>query len=181
MQNCSAEEWRAVPGFPGYEVSDLGRVRSYRTCWGLRETPSLLKPWPDKDGYLSVSLCGGAARGKGKSGPVSRLVRKVYRLVLEAFDRKRLPGEECAHGDGDRSNNALANISWKTHVENERDKVKHGTHTRGERSGTSKVTEEIVRAIRSDTRSGDAVARDHGLSFQQVSRIRRRERWAHVA
>ncbi|MEW6626581.1 MAG: HNH endonuclease signature motif containing protein [Pseudomonadota bacterium] len=44
----------------------------------------------------------------------------------------------------------------------------------------SKITEDMVRAIRSDPRTNFAIADAFGLSFQQVSKIKRRERWAHV-
>jgi hypothetical protein len=44
----------------------------------------------------------------------------------------------------------------------------------------AKITEAMVRAIREDGRTNFDIADHYGLSFQQVSRIKRRERWAHV-
>lgn len=44
----------------------------------------------------------------------------------------------------------------------------------------AKLTDDQVRAIRKDSRTGFEIADEYGLSYQQVSRIKRRERWAHV-
>jgi hypothetical protein len=45
----------------------------------------------------------------------------------------------------------------------------------------AKLTDDQVRAIRQDARTGFEIANEYGLSYQQVSRIKRRERWTHVA
>jgi hypothetical protein len=44
----------------------------------------------------------------------------------------------------------------------------------------AKLTDDQVRAIRKDSRTGFVIADEYGLSYQQVSRIKRRERWADV-
>ena len=49
------EEWKVIKGFIGYEVSSLGRVRSFRPRNGrgkLKETPAILKTKLDKEGYV---------------------------------------------------------------------------------------------------------------------------------
>lgn len=51
---------------------------------------------------------------------------------------------------------------------------------RGSRCSLAKLTEEIVRAIRLDTRSQPAIARDYGITQSHVSRIKLRKNWAHV-
>ena len=51
---------------------------------------------------------------------------------------------------------------------------------RGTRNGQSKLTEDRIREIRADGRTNFEIATEYGISFQQVSRIKRRERWAHV-
>lgn len=50
----------------------------------------------------------------------------------------------------------------------------------GEDNPQSKLTADDVRSIRADTRVHAEIAKDHGISFQQVSRIKRGERWGHV-
>ena len=51
------EIWKTVQGFENYDVSNLGNVRSWVDNASKRRTlPKLLKPSPDKNGYVSVSL-----------------------------------------------------------------------------------------------------------------------------
>ena len=92
-----------------------------------------------------------------------------------------------------------------THTDNMRDMVSkcrngHNTHPekflgdrgystlhpevyRGERNSNAKLTESDVRLIRqmAQTRTQPEVARAFGITFQTVSKIVRRTRWAHVA
>lgn len=101
------ENWKAVPGYGGlYEVSDLGRVRSY-----ARGTARLLRPGIASHGYPTVAL------GRGKS-------RTVHSLVAEAFLGPRPAGQEVCHRDGDRANPALSNLVYGTRSENNIDASK---------------------------------------------------------
>lgn len=73
MNAISAERWEPIPGFPGYEASSLGRIRSFiraRIVAGVKQ-PRILKQKPNKDGYLLVC--------------VTRKQRTVHRLVACAF------------------------------------------------------------------------------------------------
>lgn len=64
----------------------------------------MLKPYPDKDGYLCVKLHG-------------RTV-KVHHLVLDAFHGERPAGMEGCHGPGGRQDNRSHVLRWDTHPEN---------------------------------------------------------------
>lgn len=136
------EEWRDIPGCPGYQASDLGRVRSCRKKgYGLSKG---LGKWhimtPHDHSYqLSVGL-----RFNKRRRQVG-----VGRLVLEAFVGPCPEGMECCHNDGDRLNNHLENLRWDTHTANVEDSRKHGTMTRGEASPNAKLTDEKVKEIRS--------------------------------
>lgn len=68
----------------------------------------LLSPWPDRDGYLRVSL---------RDEQVF-----VHRLVLEAFHGPRPFGMEGLHGPGGRQDNRAVVLRWGTHRENEQDR-----------------------------------------------------------
>lgn len=64
------EIWKDIYGFPYYQVSTLGRVRSFK--WGKEK---ILKPKKTNNGYLQVGLC--------KNG--KRYWKCIHRLVAEAF------------------------------------------------------------------------------------------------
>lgn len=54
---------------------------------------------------------------------------------------------------------------------------------RGEKSGTAKLTEEDVRAIRARALTGEkksAIVRDYAIGYTQLSRIIKRESWDHI-
>ena len=71
-----------------------------------------------------------------------------------------------------------------TQKDNMVDMVSKKRHMHGERTNTAKITEADVREIRALKEKGvtlSAIATQFGICFQQVSRIVRRERWAHVA
>lgn len=168
MAECSyhSEEWRPIPDFPQYEVSNFGRVRNrnHKGCG-----PRLLRPGNVR-GYQCVAL--------SRDGKMFN--RKVHRLVLEVFVGPCPDGYACAHNDGDRANNRLGNLRWATCLENAQDRQKHGTQLRGETSGKSKLTEELVSEIRNSTESGAAVARRLSLAKTTISAVRRRLTWRHI-
>jgi hypothetical protein len=124
------ERWRPVTGFDGYEVSDLGRVRSWwQSAKGIgargrerAEVPHQLRPFKGKRDKEYLSVCLYATAG-GK--PRNRL---VHRLVLEAFIGPCPSGHEARHfPDLSPLNNRLDNLSWATPKTNYEDKARAGT------------------------------------------------------
>lgn len=111
------EQWRPIPGFPGYEVSDKGRVLSRQMYHGS-DRPRLMSTPTHDDGYRIVHLTADGA---------SRVVR-VHLLVTAAFLGPRPDGMVVRHLDGDAGNNALLNLRYGTASENSFDQVRHGTH-----------------------------------------------------
>lgn len=94
------ERWLPVRGYEGrYEVSDQGRVRSL-----VKGEPRLLAMRTSNRGRVQVPLT--------KDGKKRMLL--AYRLMLEAFVGPCPPGHEASHLDGDKTNNALANLAWET-------------------------------------------------------------------
>ncbi len=118
------ENWVPVLDFEGlYEVSDLGRVRSLDRIrpGGMPWKGRMMSLKPRSDGYIPITLW--------KNG--EQTVRLVHRVVLDSFVGPRPPGLEVLHGDGNRVNNALDNLSWGTHAQNQADVVAHGRHYLG--------------------------------------------------
>lgn len=108
----AAEEWRSIPGFNGYEASNLGRVRSSRRGkWRMQSTH-------DDRGYVRTRLWNG-----------ERMVnRRVHQLVALAFMGPLPDGCEVRHIDGIRNNNIPSNLEHGTSSDNSLDAVNHGTH-----------------------------------------------------
>lgn len=94
------EEWREIDDFPGYFVSDEGRVRGRRK--------SILKEVDGGQGYLKVTL--------SKNG--EHTDKRINRLVAEAFldNPNELP--VVMHLDNNRKNNNVNNLRWGTVSEN---------------------------------------------------------------
>jgi hypothetical protein len=162
------ERWLPVPGHDGYEVSDRGRLRSYRDRQGHpRETPRLLSPGL-VSGYRHIKL--------GRSFQCG-----VHLLVLRAFVGPAPDGMECRHLDGDRQNNVLANLRWGTKAENYDDRRGHGTANDGERHGKAKLTEAAVRLIRASDGDLGALATQFGVSKSAVAHVWYQRSWRHVA
>ena len=171
------EEWRVVIGWPGYEVSDFGRVRSWRQrspgrTWLVRPDlpPRILAPCP-RSGYPSVLFC---VKGVGRKW------FSVHRLVLSIFVGERGPEWQGAHGNGDRLDNRLENLRWATARDNNADKRRHGTRQNGERAGTAKLRQSDIDRIRSAHASGERsadLARDFGVHKNTIWHITSGRSW----
>lgn len=119
------------------------------------------------------------ALGKGGYGNVwdGRNYTNAHRLMC-AMAYGEPEGEmQAAHSCGNRSCVNPQHLRWATQIENDNDKDAHGTRRMGEAVPTSKLTEADVRRIRSSTSRVNELAREFGVGHQQISRIRRGERW----
>src|SRR6185295_6565690 len=146
-KEVGAEQWKAVVGAEGYEVSDAGRVRSYMGSRMRRPgaQPKILSVKPVY-GYSYVTLF------MPKEG--RKRLRAVHRIVLEAFRGPCPPKCQCCHNDGNRANNRLENLRWDTSRNNYMDRVRHNTVPRGEKHANSKLLDEERDAIRNLLRLG---------------------------
>lgn len=168
-------EWRSIPGWPEYDVSEDGRVRRAVGGKGAR-AGRILKQWRNpQNQYLYVQLW----RGNRRTGiPVHRLVAMAF-LGRPPSDR-----HVVAHEDGTRDVNHPWNLRWATQRENVGDTVRHGTHNRGSRNGQAKIDEVCALAIRKMHAMGiprREAAVGFGLSRQAVDDIINGKRWRHVA
>lgn len=108
----TAEQWRVVPGWAGYLVSDRGRVRSVERVLsdGRVAGGTELAQHPDKDGYLFVTLVQADLRWRVG----------VHMLICLAFRGARR-GREVRHLNDQPDDNRLANLRWGTRQQNRQD------------------------------------------------------------
>lgn len=169
------EDWRAIPLFAWYEVSNHGRVRSYNSNARPRvTTPKILKIQSLPSGHQYVCLY-------AETVPSKVL---IHRMVLEAFvGPAPSPDHNGLHDDGDPSNNFVHNLYWGTQAVNCADTVRHGRSTRGERSVTAKVTEAQVLEIRRRVATGEKqrhLAMEFGITTGTMGDIVKRRTWGHI-
>lgn len=96
------ENWKKIPDYENYEVSDFGRVRNVKTN-------RILKLRLVGSGYYSVNLSKNGSVGEFR---VNRLVYYVFKGVWS--DRKNV----IDHIDNDKLNNRLSNLRLVSAREN---------------------------------------------------------------
>jgi|SRR6188768_4223124 len=101
------EEWREVPGRPGYLVSDQGRAAKLMTA-------------KHKSRYIQFSV---PKPGGG------RYRDYLHNWVLWAFQGPRPEGLLARHLDDDPDNNRADNLLWGTRSENQHDIYANGIRT----------------------------------------------------
>lgn len=190
FRETEIEIWRPIAGYPGYDISNLGGVRSW---WGRSpvggwqggfarvrlETPRFLKVSKTYTGknyrhhYPSVGLW---ADRKQKTFP-------VYTLVANAFLPRLVGTDQVNHKNGVKTDARLGNLEWTDDDGNHEHATIYGLHASGERHGLSRITANDVRRIRERVASGEmltTVARDYGYTVAGVSSIVNRKTWKYV-
>ena len=89
--------WKIIKGYTNYSVSENGQIRN-------NKTGRIYKTWLDTSGYPSLHL--------GKD------IKRVHKLVAEAFIENPLNLTEVNHIDGNKLNCHKDNLEWCTHGEN---------------------------------------------------------------
>lgn len=117
------EIYKDIKGWPHYQVSNLGTIRSDKSGNWLP-----MKPHVDKKGYCRVNLSSGRKCHKSYA---------VHRLVFEAFVEKIPEGMEIDHINAVRDDNRLENLRVVTHKENANNPItrkRRSDCTKGERN-----------------------------------------------
>lgn len=151
------------PDRPGIFLTPDGRV--------FRELPVSIEGF----GYKSAHVP--EANGR------LRTVR-VHTLIAETFVGPRpFTGAEVRHLDGNQLNNDPSNLAWGSRADNVQDAIRHGTHPRGEHSGSAKLSLVQAQELYDRAAAGEspsALAADFGVSPQTVCDIRAARTWPQV-
>ena len=104
------EIWKDIPNYEGYQVSNLGRVKSLERidALGRRVKEKILKPLITRNGYYLIGL-------------YKNSIQKFYyvhRLVWEAFNDQIPEGLQVNHINEVKTDNRLENLNLMTAKEN---------------------------------------------------------------
>ena len=151
-------EWRVLPSWPVYEVSEWGALRRCKAATN-GHVGRILKPVVRKNRvgpeYIFYQLS-----NAGMESPMS-----AHRAVAEAFlGPQPFSGAVVRHLDGDSLHNHYLNLAWGSCRENKQDDRRLGTLAIGERIGSSKLTADEVLVMRH-------LVRSTGFSCAQVYRL----------
>ena len=169
--------WKAVPEWPRYDVSDTGLVRSRDMVVGARGGKTavrkgrILAAAKASNGYWVVTVTDGKRRQQAA----------VHRLVATAFHGAPPHlGAHVLHSDGDKDNNAASNLRWGTPADNHADTEKHGRRRKGEAHPYAKLTEAAVRRIRSSAADASELAGVYSVTREHIWAVRKNRVWRHV-
>lgn len=175
--------WKTIPEFDGYEASSEGQIRSLDRVLVIMKNGvnrkyhgRVLRPGvhSDEHPYPVYSLIG--PDGKRRMYP-------AHRLVALAFIGPNSLGKQVCHKDGNPENNKYTNLYYGTPLENQADRVMHGTHSRGTQHSQAILSNEDVITIRDRLKRGEKqkdVGKDYGISQSHVSLIKSGKLWGHI-
>ncbi len=164
------ENWKKIKNYPEYEISDYGRVRSFKNGrYGLKRKPKILK----------ISIWGGYYHSR-----VNFNNKSIHRLVLEHFGPPQPSKKhECCHNDGNKLNNHIDNLRWGTRKENIQDSIKHGIWCRGSKNGQAKLKEQDIPNIKQLKKNGATqkeLAAIYKVSQTAIWKIINNKKWTYA-
>ena len=107
------EVWKDIIEYPGYQISNLGRIKSFRK---IDKINGLIRKACSTGEYLCISI--------------NYKNIKIHRLVCKYFVENPFNYNTVNHKDGDKTNNVFTNLEWCTNSYN----VKHAYDALGRTS-----------------------------------------------
>lgn len=160
---------KSVCGYEGlYEVDEHGNVYSTRN-------KRKLKPILMESGYEYVHLC---------NGKNNTILKRVHRIVAEAFIPNPMNYEQVNHKDGNKNNNFVENLEWCDGFYNMQHAVNNNLlKNKGADNPSAKLNWETVGKIRKEYVRGSkkygttALAKKYKVSNVMVGKIVKYENW----
>jgi hypothetical protein len=174
-------EWKTIPGFSRYEVSNKGQIRILKSknssgFYNI-DPPRIMGLNHHRDGYRGISLI--------RDIDSKRIGRGVQRWMLMAFN----PVDNCEvlevrHKNGVPDDNRLSNLEWGTRKQNGEDRIKHGTSGRGENNPRATLTEFDVLGIlilKLKKLSNRKIAEMFNVKISTINHISARDSWKYLS
>lgn len=110
---------------------------------------------------------------------------RVHRIVWTLVNGPIPPGKHVLHTCDVRNCINPKHLFLGTHKDNMQDAAIKGRLSNrptkcGENHGCHKLTDKEVRAIRKDKRLQTIIAKEYGVTFQCISKIKNRRTWKHL-
>lgn len=168
-------------------ISSQGEIWSWKT---IRSTKikrwKHLKGWKSVDGYWQIGLTY-PKTDKRYTGPGSRKIFYLHRLVLEVFIGPCPKNMEACHNDSNQDNNILENLRWDTPKNNCKDRNSLGIWEKnlpkGEEHHNSKFSNKQVLKIRKLYKQGLStieLSNMFGCNKSTINSIVKKETWTHL-
>lgn len=106
--------------------------------------------------------------------------RFVHRLVALTFISNSENKPEVNHIDSNKLNNNMNNLEWVTSKENSQHCIKIGNMPKGEKSYTSKLTEQQVKLILKSNKKHTELAKLFNTSRRNIGHIKKGESWKYI-
>ncbi len=185
LLNAAVREWRIVPRFPDYEISNDGRLRR-ATDHTNKKAGLLIRCRVSRNGYPIYNL----------TGDDGRITVNAHRIVAWVFLPAPSHGETMVlHADDNKLNCCDGNLRWGTGKDNSADAKRNGrlalgdkhpcaakpwTRPRGESHARAKLTEQDVRQIMMDDRTQKDIAAFYSVDPALIGRIKQGKVWKHI-
>lgn len=147
------EIFKEIKDFPGYYISNFGRLYSCKK-------EKFLSPCDDKHGYLMLHLW--------KNN--KQYVRKIHRLVAESFIENPENLSDVNHKDENKTNNYVENLEWCSRQYN----LNYGTRSKRQADSISKAVNMInkeTQIILSTFKSSYDAYRQTGINAGHITQV----------